>query len=179
MKDLMLYLFNSLPALIAAFLGTLGFAIIFKLKGKYLVYISVCGFFNYAIYIIALFFNWSEFWASAVATVFVAVAAEILARILKTPTVIFTLPGVVPIVPGSTLYYSVRYLLLRDYENFAVSFKSTCYIALGIVCGTVVVSVIIRFVCGCVSSCMLKSRKGCTDIDGTEKNVKKSNKMFD
>lgn len=148
MKDLMLYLFNSLPALIAAFFGTLGFAIIFKLKGKYLVYISVCGFFNYAIYIIALFFNWSEFWAAAVATVFVAVTAEILARILKTPTVIFTLPGVVPIVPGSALYYSVRYLLLRDFENFAASFKSTCYIALGIVCGTVVVSVIMKFIFG-------------------------------
>ena len=148
MKDLMLYLFNSLPALIAAFFGTLGFAIIFKIKGKYLIYISVCGFFNYAIYLIALFFNWSEFLAAMVATMFVAVMAEILARILKTPTVIFTLPGVVPIVPGSALYYSVRFLLIRDFWNFAVSFKSTCYIAMGIVCGTVVVSVVMKFITG-------------------------------
>lgn len=146
MKELMLYLFDLLPALIAAFFGTLGFAIIFKLKGKYLIYISICGFFNYAIYMVAIFFNWSEFLAATVATMFVAVMAEILARILKTPTVIFTLPGVVPIVPGSALYYSVRYLLLRDFENFAASFKSTCYIALGIVCGTVVVSVIMKFI---------------------------------
>ncbi len=148
MKELALYLLDLLPALIAAFFGTLGFAIIFKLKGKYLVYISICGLFNYAIYMVAIFFNLSEFWAATVATTFVAVMAEILARALKTPTVIFTLPGVVPIVPGSALYYSVRYLLLRDYGNFAASFKSTCYIALGIVCGTVVVSVVMKFISG-------------------------------
>ena len=145
-KELALYLFNVLPGLIAAFLGTLGFAIVFKLKGKYLIYISVCGFFNYAIYLTLLFFNFSEFLCATVATMFVAVVAELLARILKAPTVIFTIPGVVPIVPGSGLYYSVRFLLLRDFENFAVVFRSTCYIATGIVFGTVVISVIMKLI---------------------------------
>ena len=116
-KELALYLFSSLPELAAAFLGTLGFGIVFKIKGKYLVYVSASGLFCYAIYLSALFFNCTEFVAATVAAMVVAAIAEILARTLRAPTVIFTIPGIVTIVPGSGLYYSVRYLLLRDFEK--------------------------------------------------------------
>ena len=144
MGELMRYLWESMPVLIAALVGTLGFAMLFKMKAKYLIYISVCGFVSYGIYLSVLFLGYSEILAAFASASLVAIASEILARVLKAPTVIFTVVGIVPIVPGSALYYSMRNLLLRDIDGFFDSLKSACSITAGIVFGIVAISAIIK-----------------------------------
>ena len=143
-RELMRYLWGSMPVLIAALIGTLGFAMLFKMKAKYLIYISVCGFVSYGIYLSVLFLGYSEILAAFASASFVAIASEILARVLKAPTVIFTVVGIVPIVPGSALYYSMRNLLLRDIDGFFDSLKSACSITAGIVFGIVAISAIMK-----------------------------------
>ena len=144
MGELMRYLWGSMPVLIAALVGTLGFAMLFKMKAKYLIYISVCGFVSYGIYLSVLFLGYSEILAAFASASFVAIASEILARVLKAPTVIFTVVGIVPIVPGSALYYSMRNLLLRDIDGFFDSLKSACTITAGIVFGIVAISALMK-----------------------------------
>ena len=144
MGELMRDLWGSMPVLIAALVGTLGFAMLFKMKAKYLIYISVCGFVSYGIYLSVLFLGYSEILAAFASASLVAIASEILARVLKAPTVIFTVVGIVPIVPGSALYYSMRNLLLRDIDGFFDSLKSACSITAGIVFGIVAISAIIK-----------------------------------
>jgi uncharacterized membrane protein YjjB (DUF3815 family) len=142
--ELTVYLWQSLPLLIAALLGTLGFALVFKMKGSYLFFVSAGGFCTYGIYLIVTFFGCSEFIAALVSSMFVALLSEILARGLKAPTVIFLTTISISIVPGSGLYYSMRYLLLQNLASFAEAFKSTCSIAAGIVCGIVIISVVMK-----------------------------------
>ena len=144
MGELMRYLWGAMPVLIAALVGTLGFAMLFKMKAKYLIYISVCGFVSYGIYLSVLFLGYSEILAAFASASFVAIASEILARVLKAPTVIFTVVGIVPIVPGSALYYSMRNLLLRDIDGFFDSLKSACTITAGIVFGIVAISALMK-----------------------------------
>ena len=138
------YLWQALPQLIAAFLGTLGFALLFKMKGIYMPFVAVVGLFTYAIFIILTFFGHSEFSSALISSMFSALFSEILARTLKAPTFIFLTTVSVPIVPGSGLYYSMRYLLLQDFTNFAKAFKSTCSISAGIVCGIIIISVVVK-----------------------------------
>ncbi len=138
------YLWQAFPQLIAALLGTLGFALVFKMKGSYLFLVSAGGFCTYGVYLIITFFGCSEFIAAFVAAMLVALLSEILARALKAPTVIFLTTVSISIVPGSGLYYSMRYLLLQDLASFAEAFKSTCSIAAGIVCGIVIISVTMK-----------------------------------
>ena len=144
MGELMRYLWGAMPVLIAALVGTLGFAMLFKMKAKYLIYISVCGFVSYGIYLSVLFLGYSEILAAFASASLVAIASEILARVLKAPTVIFTVVGIVPIVPGSALYYSMRNLLLRDIDGFFDSLKSACTITAGIVFGIVAISALMK-----------------------------------
>ena len=59
-------------------------------------------------------------------------------------TIIFLTVILIPIVPGSDLYYSMRYLLLRDFLNFSQSFKYACSISAGITFGITVVSVMVK-----------------------------------
>jgi len=142
--ELAVYLWRSFPLLIAALLGTLGFALVFKMKGKYLFFVSASGFCTYSIYLTVTFLGRSEFIAALVTSMFVALLSEILARCLKAPTVIFLTTISISIVPGSDLYYSMRYLLLQDLASFAEAFKSTCSIAAGIVCGIIIISVAMK-----------------------------------
>ena len=142
--ELIWHLWEALPQLIAAFLGTLGFALVFKMKSSYLLFVSFGGFCTYGIFVIITFLGYSNFSAALISSMFVALLSEILARTLKAPTVIFLTTISISIVPGSSLYYSMRYLLLQDTASFAEAFKSTCSIAAGIVCGIVVISVIIK-----------------------------------
>ena len=142
--ELITYLLQAFPQLIAAFLGTLGFALVFKMKGSYLPFVSIGGFFTYAIFLTITFLGYSEFSAALISAIFVALLSETLARILKAPTVIFLTTVSISIVPGSSLYYSMRYLLLQDFESFSQAFKSTCFIAAGIVCGIVIISVFMK-----------------------------------
>ena len=142
--ELIWHLWESIPQLIAAFLGTLGFALVFKMKGSYLLFVSFGGFCTYGIFVIITFLGYSNFSAALISSMFVALLSEILARTLKAPTVIFLTTISISIVPGSSLYYSMRYLLLQDMANFAEAFKSTCSIAAGIVCGIVIISVVMK-----------------------------------
>ena len=144
--ELVSYLWQSFPQIIAAFLGTLGFALVFKMKGSYLLFVSIGGFCTYGIFLITTFFGCSEFSSALISAVFVAVLSEILARVLKAPTIIFLTTISISIVPGSGLYYSMRYLLLQEIDGFSQSFKSTCSIAAGIVCGIVIISLATRLI---------------------------------
>ena len=135
------HLWDMLPQLIAALVGTLGFALVFKIKGSYIPFVCLGGFATYGIYLVMTFLGRSEFTSALIAAMFVALLSEVLAYTLKAPTVIFLTTVSISIIPGSGLYYSMRYFLLQDMENFSRAFKSTCAIAAGIVCGIVIISV--------------------------------------
>lgn len=146
MEKCIMFLWDLFPELIAAFLGTLGFSLMFKMKSGHLLFVSINGLLVYAIYMIASFFGLTEFVSAFLATLFAALMAELLARALKAPTVIFVTTILVPIVPGSGLYYSMRYLLLQDVSNFVQRFKSMCFIFAGMMCGIILVSSLMKLV---------------------------------
>lgn len=154
-RETMLYLWGEIYGIVAALVGTVGFALIFKLKGKYIFGVSVSGFLIYIIYLLMLRAYPSEFLAAFVSTAFVVLVSEILARILKAPTMIFITTAIVPIVPGSGLYYSMKYLLWRDWTNFVDRFKSMLSVAFGIVCGIIFVSAAFKLI-----TSLFKGKKG-------------------
>ena len=144
MGELMRYLYAQLPVLIASIVGTVGFGMLFKMRGKHLIYISIFGFLSYAVYLAVLFLGYSELIAAFASAATIALLSEIFARVFKAPTVIFTIVGIVSIVPGSSLYYSMRNLLLRDLDGFFASLKSACTITAGIVFGIVAISALMK-----------------------------------
>lgn len=146
---------NLLVNLIASFFTSIGFAIMFNTNKRHLVYIGFAGLGTYAVYYTFLYFLSSVFWAAFISSVFVALYAEIVARVRRAPTIIFLLTGIVPTVPGGSLYYTMRNLILNDFDKALLKLIETLEVGLGIAGGIVSVSIIF----GVVMDSIKKHRK--------------------
>lgn len=108
----------ELLQIVTGFLGSVGFAIFFNIRGKRLVAASVGGGLSWLFYLLLnrLFSN--DVLCYFLVSVLLAIYAEVMARMLKTPTTTFITTGLIPLVPGSSLYYTMTYAFSRQGEAF-------------------------------------------------------------
>ena len=130
-----------MPLLYAA-LGTLGFGLIFNANKNKLIYIMFGGFINYLSYIIVLNLTNNVFLAAAFCAVVTSIYSQVSAIILKCPSTIFILTGLIPIVPGSSLFYTMQNLVLGNSPAVLNNGIITVEIILGIVSGMLFSSVL-------------------------------------
>ncbi len=130
--------------LITAIIGTLGFAIMFKVQPKFLALSAAIGGGCHCVYsLFSMLIKTNSFVAALFATIFVAILAEIFARLLHSPALVFLSPGLIPIVPGSALYNTMKYIITRDPDKAVYYGLEALKIASGIAGGIVVVSVLV------------------------------------
>lgn len=133
---------SNLIQLATALTGSLGFALIFRAKAKYLPAEALLGCFAQLIYLLTIFWGGSDLTAAILATTSAGVLAEILSKIADTPLPVFLLPGIIPIVPGSALYYAMYALVSGDYGGFSHFAGITLRVASGIAIGSVFASIL-------------------------------------
>ena len=82
---------DILKTVITAFLGSLGFALLYGLKKRYLIYASIGGLISWGMYLIFSYtFNQNEiFLPCFIATVITAIYVNIIAVWVKAPTHMF------------------------------------------------------------------------------------------
>jgi uncharacterized membrane protein YjjB (DUF3815 family) len=103
---------------IYAFLATLGFGVLFNIKGKNLFFASIGGAITWFIYLLSLKLNASTLIALFLAALAAGIYSEILARILKAPVTIFSICSVIPLVPGGGMYYTMLASVQGDINKF-------------------------------------------------------------
>ena len=81
---------------IAAFFGSIGFAIVLKIHGKQIIYAGIGGMLTWITYLVGVQAGWNLFWSNFLAALFVAVYAELMARVNKAPATIFLTAAAVP-----------------------------------------------------------------------------------
>jgi uncharacterized membrane protein YjjB (DUF3815 family) len=91
-------------AVIATFVGILGFCSVFSCPYKLIVICCTEAALCWAVYLFCVSLGCSSVWASFYGAAFVDLAAQILARKLKAPVIIFLVIGVLPLVPGCGIY---------------------------------------------------------------------------
>lgn len=104
--------------LVTAFLGSVGFAFLFNVRVKLAIYGAVGGFLGWGIYLLTESFGCGIFVSCLIATAFLELYAEMLARILKTPTTVIFVSSVVPLIPGGSLYQTMLSAVQGDFEAF-------------------------------------------------------------
>ena len=133
--------------IISAFVGSLGFAILYNVKKTNLALCMLGGGLTWIVCLCAKSITADLFVINVIAGAFGACYSEIMARIRKVPKTIFTLPSIIPLVPGSGLYYSMIYLFFEKQRDvFETYGKNTFLTVSGIAAGLVLVSVIFKYV---------------------------------
>lgn len=127
-----------------ATIGTLGFSIYFRVRAKNIVASTFGGALSWTVYLLIFHFSEKLFLANFIAALMIFIYSEIAARIMKAPANIFLIPGIIPLIPGKALYYTMRGLVDGNQEMFSDFGKSTAVSAFGIAVGIVVGSIIFK-----------------------------------
>lgn len=133
--------------IIAAFFGSLGFAILFNIRGKQLFWTSFGGLFDWWVYVVAGLWctvDASRYFYAALA---LGIYSEIMARREKVPTTLYLVVGFIPLIPGSALFMTMNYAFASEWDRFfeyaLVAINTAVAIAGGIVIAMVLTNIVV------------------------------------
>ena len=135
---------NGLIQVLTGALGSFGFGVLFNLRGKKLGIITLGGLISWSVFL--LLERWvpgepARYFLSMTA---ISVYAEVFARVEKTPTTTFLVPCVIPLIPGSALYYTMNYALKEQWDLFLQKAFYTLELALALALGIIAVTTVTR-----------------------------------
>ena len=135
---------TNMIEILSSFVGSFGFAILFNIRGKRLIAAAFGGLVSWVLFIVlnGLIGNAviSYFFVAALISVY----AEIMASLLKSPTTTFIITSLIPMIPGSSLYYTMVSAFNSNGEDFIQKALGTLELAAALALGIVVVTAFTR-----------------------------------
>lgn len=129
---------NYVLQLAAAFSGSMGFALLFQVRRGKLLLASLGGLLAWAVYLALRPVMPQDVPRFFVASVVLTIYAEILARVVKCPATLFLVTAAVPLIPGGSLYNTMRYFVEGDFAASSSQGLNTILLALAIATGMIV-----------------------------------------
>lgn len=136
------FLAKNYSLIISGAIGTLGFCLFFKIRRDKLIYGCIGGLLTSLFFCICSDLGLSVLMRNLIPTIVGTLYAEVIARIVKAPTIVFLIPAVIPLTPGGTLYYTMSAIVEGDMVKAQQQGEITLLVALGIAVGIVFISVI-------------------------------------
>lgn len=137
---------DQLFEIVAATVGTVGFAYVFNTRGKKIFFAAFGGCLSWVLFLLLGLFMQNEILRYLIVSVLVSVYGEVMARLLKTPTTLFSVVCLVPLVPGSGLYYTMTHALNGNWEAFLDKGPTTLGLAAALSIGTVLVNTLAVYI---------------------------------
>lgn len=106
--------FNTILESTISFVATLGFGMLFNIRGKKLFFAAFGGGLAWFVYLVCLNLNLTEISAMFISSVIFSIYSEVFARILKTPVTTLVICALLPLVPGSGMYYTMYEAVTGD-----------------------------------------------------------------
>lgn len=130
-----------------AFAATLAFGIVMELrKGIHILWAGLTGASGWLFYL--LLEGHREVTRALIATIVVAAMSEILARVFKTPATVFLMVGMIPLVPGGGIYYTLEALIQGNMSLFVEKGMGTVAFAGAMAVGCSLVAAVVRIITG-------------------------------
>jgi uncharacterized membrane protein YjjB (DUF3815 family) len=123
--------------LITSFVASAGFGILFNVPKETLVKCGFVGMIGWLVYVLLVGHSLSAIAASLGASFVVTVTSQLLAKLYKTPIIVFSVAGIIPLVPGGLAYDAMRNVVENQYgqavQLAAKAFMISGAIAIGLV----------------------------------------------
>jgi uncharacterized membrane protein YjjB (DUF3815 family) len=129
--------------LLTSFISTAAFGIIFNVPRSKLLPCGLVGMLGWLVYIaFSVNLHTDTVIATFIAAFLVGIISQTFARMYKEPIIIFSVSGIIPLVPGGLAYDAMRHFVENDYNSAiqlaAKAFMLSGAIAIGIVFSEVV-----------------------------------------
>lgn len=127
----------------AACIGTVGFSALFGAPRKYYLYCGLAGMMGWCAYLLVEMADPEQVvMAAFCGALTVAVISGILAILLKCPTTVFLICGIIPLVPGGGIFWTAYYLVGDQLRQAAIMGFTAVKVAIAIATGIILVNAI-------------------------------------
>lgn len=140
----MTYIFTYLFQFVISFIATIGFGIFFGAPFSSIIPTGFSGAISWVVYYFFANNLGGPIAATFIASFCVGIFGEALAIKYRKPATVFITPGIVSLVPGAGTYYTMLYLVDKDFVNAANFGAQTFFVAAAIAIGIVTASVFSR-----------------------------------
>lgn len=131
----MMILFSCLFSFMASYF----FALIYDAPKKLFIPAGLAGASGYMVhFLFNLSFQMDTIYTSLLGSLSLGLISHILSRLLKAPVVIFMIPGIIPLVPGSLAFRATQELVTLNFTDAANTFIRAILIAGSIALGLLI-----------------------------------------
>lgn len=99
---------------------------------------GIIGGISWALYVFLMRLSGEIILPYFISTLTIGLLGNISSKITKRPTFLYMLPGIIPLVPGYSLYYTMFYIVTEDYSLALHKGIETLFIAFSISSGLIV-----------------------------------------
>ncbi len=131
-----------------AFIGSFATSLTFNIKGHKLVFAGFSGLIGYFVYSVVFHITGHSNFAILIGATAVGLYSETAARVLKSPATVFSIPGILPLVPGIAAYEMIRFLVGSEPVSAVGKLTETLGGAGAIAFGIMLVTAVFRSVTG-------------------------------
>ncbi|MBQ8747867.1 MAG: threonine/serine exporter family protein [Clostridia bacterium] len=127
--------------LLTGVIGTIGFSLVFSTKPKHLPFCALSGFLSCLLYLLALrYWHCGVFLSNMIGAAAGGLFSAVCARVRKAPRNIFIIAAMIPLVPGSGLYYTMANIVSKNVAEAFTYFTTTLQTAVCISAGFLAVT---------------------------------------
>lgn len=140
---------HILIQIVISFIATACFGVIFNAPTKAIPACGFVGAVGWTIYYLLVDYGIDEVRASFLGAFVVSLVAHFFARRFRMPMIIFSVSGIIPLVPGGIAYNTMRNIMELDFmmglQNGMRAFMISGAIAMGLVFAEVIMQILLNF----------------------------------
>lgn len=131
--------------IVSAGIITFGFALLFNIQGKNLIYTSIAGCLSWLCYLLCKKLRLTDEISYFLASVIIGLYSEIIAIKLDVPSNNILIAALIPLAPGGGVYYTMQNLIYKNYSLSLESGIGTFLLAGSMALGVVTAIAILKF----------------------------------
>lgn len=135
---------ENIVSIFMGFLACVGYCLVSHVPKKCIFVTSAGGCLGWTVYTALMSSGTTKVMAAFLASVFIAFLGDFLSRVMKEAVTIFIIPGIIPFVPGSGMYYTMLAFIEGDSNKAGSLASETFFVAGAIAMGLLVVGYIIK-----------------------------------
>ena len=126
--------------------GSFGFSILFNIRGRRLPVAVIGGVLSWSLYVLFDHLGIGEVLNYFLVATLISAYSEIMARVVKCPTTTFIMSSLIPLIPGASLYYTMRYAFEGISRTFFDKALYTLELAAALALGVIIASAVSKII---------------------------------